>query len=69
MNINRPSIKDAITEVYKAAGKSPMSAEKFSIVPLRVLIGAFNIECIELPNLNAKSAIEFLSKYDSTRRR
>lgn len=66
MIIKRPSIKDAITEVYKTAGINPLSAEKFSIVPLRVLIGAFNIECVELPDLNAKSAIEFLSKYDST---
>jgi len=66
MIINRPLIKDAITEVYKTAEISPMSAEKFSIVPLRMLIRAFNIECIELPKLNAKAAIEFLSNMGST---
>src|SRR5215213_5934528 len=66
MIISPPSIKTAITEAYKAAGIVSMATQKFSIVPLRTLIGAFNIECVELPDLNAKSAIEFLSKYDST---
>jgi Zn-dependent peptidase ImmA (M78 family) len=66
MIINRPSIKSAITEVYKTAEIDPTSLGNFGIVPLRILIGAFNLECIELPNLSAKAAIEFLSKYDST---
>lgn len=66
MIIDCPSIKDAITDLYETARIRPTSAGKISIVPLNLLIGAFGIECVELPNLSAKAAIEFLSKYDPT---
>ena len=66
MLIVRPSVKETISGLYNAAGISFPFTGKSKIVPLRHLVNTLGLECVELPNLTARTAIEFLSRYGST---
>jgi len=60
MLVERLSIDEAIKKLYSAAGIAQPGAEALGIVPLRRLVGAFGLICVELPDLTAASAKDFL---------
>jgi len=66
MLVVRPSVKETISALYNTAGISFPQNGRSKIVLLRHLINAFGLECIELPNLTARVALEFLSRYGAT---
>lgn len=57
--IEFPDTKAAILALYEQAGLKPPSVEA-CITPLRDLVSALNLNCVEVPDLTSRAAAEYL---------
>jgi Zn-dependent peptidase ImmA (M78 family) len=59
MNVRRPTVSEAILDLYNEA-KVQLPSGEAAIAPLRDLVSSLNLNSIELCNLTSRAAVDFL---------